>query len=154
MDDGLEDTMELWMGFDEEQELDLLSVDGVQRRGRQNGSRERGEVSLRVGAARPGELRRSIHRYERFEPITVRAAARVLHLQRTGVVSPAEARFYLHELAAMDRHAGRDAAVGLARRARRLLPLRHPTRRSAARRARHNASGAPRGVLPYAGPVG
>lgn len=46
-------------------------------------------------------------RYERFEPITVRAAARVLQLQRSGVVSAKEAAFYLRELATMDAHAGK-----------------------------------------------
>jgi hypothetical protein len=51
--------------------------------------------------------------YERFEPITIRAAARVLHLQRAGVVSAAEAEFYLRELASMDAHAGDGAYASL-----------------------------------------
>jgi hypothetical protein len=62
------------------------------------------------------------NRYERFEPITVRAAARVLHLQRTGIVTPAEARFYLQELTAMDAHAAPGSSPSLARLAERRLP--------------------------------
>jgi hypothetical protein len=42
----------------------------------------------------------------RFEAVTVRAAARVLELEWVGTVTPAEARFYLEELAEMDAHAG------------------------------------------------
>lgn len=55
----------------------------------------------------------------RFEPITVRAAVRVIQLQRAGVVSNLEADFYLSELAAMDRHTGPRGAAALARLARR-----------------------------------
>ena len=60
-------------------------------------------------------------RYERFEPITVRAAARVLQLQQTGIVSSWEAGFYLHELIDMDRHATRGAYPNLLRLAQRHL---------------------------------
>ena len=55
----------------------------------------------------------------RFEAITVRAAARVLRLQRTGVISTAEADFYLAELAEMDRYADRRASRSLFRLAQR-----------------------------------
>ena len=63
--------------------------------------------------------------YLRFEPITVRAAVRVIKLQRAGVVSSVEADFYISELAAMDRHTGSKGAAVLARMARRqALPER------------------------------
>jgi hypothetical protein len=61
-------------------------------------------------------------RYERFEAITVRAAARVLRLQQCGVVAAHEAEFYLRELAAMDAHAGRGAHRSLLRAAQRQAP--------------------------------
>jgi hypothetical protein len=44
---------------------------------------------------------------------------RVLRLQRAGIVSAQEARFYLGELVAMDAHAGRGALPCLLRAARR-----------------------------------
>jgi hypothetical protein len=53
--------------------------------------------------------------YLRFESITVRAAVRVIRLQRAGVVSGIEADFYISELAAMDRHIGAQGASVLAR---------------------------------------
>jgi len=55
----------------------------------------------------------------RFEPVTVRAAVRVIQLQRQGVVSGIEADFYLSELSAMERHSGANGAAVLARMARR-----------------------------------
>ncbi len=57
--------------------------------------------------------------YIRFEPITVRAAVRVIQLKRAGVISSVEADFYVSELAAMDRHTGAKSAAALARLARR-----------------------------------
>ena len=63
-------------------------------------------------------------RYQRFEPVTVRAAARVLQLQRVGIVTAGEARFYLQELADMDEHAGRGAYITLHRMAQRHLTSR------------------------------
>jgi hypothetical protein len=68
---------------------------------------------------------RSEQRYERFEPITVRTAARVLQLQRAGVVSAREAAFYLRELLAMDAHADAEAFSALVRAAQlRAAPCR------------------------------
>ncbi len=58
-------------------------------------------------------------RYERFEPVTVRAAARLLRAGRTGLLSAAEADFYLEELVALDAHAGPGARPGLRRLAQR-----------------------------------
>jgi hypothetical protein len=81
------------------------------------------------GSARRGEAKRGAcggevvpapqQRYERFEPVTVRAAARVLQLQRSGVIPAADAAFYLRELATMDAHAGADSFESLLRAARR-----------------------------------
>src|SRR5205823_2231246 len=51
-----------------------------------------------------------------------------LQLQRAGVVSAREARFYLRELAAMDRHAGRGAFPTLARMAQRAAATRRGAR--------------------------
>ena len=58
-------------------------------------------------------------RYERFEPVTVRAAARLLKAGRAGLLFAAEAEFYLEELVALDAHAGSGARPGLRRLARR-----------------------------------
>jgi hypothetical protein len=63
-------------------------------------------------------------RYQRFEPVTVRAAARVLQLQRVGIVTAGEAQFYLQELADMDEHASRGAYATLLRMAQRHLTSR------------------------------
>jgi len=57
--------------------------------------------------------------YERFQPITVRAAVRVVQLHRAGVVTAREARFYIRELAAMDGQTDRRAFPSLNRIARR-----------------------------------
>src|SRR5688572_13422062 len=108
--DELEKMMELCTGYHEElarNDRCEAGVDVAERRVSRTGSRRRprerpasAAPTVRSAAGRGG-------RYERFEPITVRAAARVLHLQRSGVVTPREARFYLSELAEMDAHAGR-----------------------------------------------
>jgi hypothetical protein len=66
----------------------------------------------------------------RFEPITVRAAVRVIRLQRAGVVSGVEADFYISELAAMDRHTGARGAGVLARMARRQATPQRTTKQS------------------------
>jgi hypothetical protein len=63
-------------------------------------------------------------RYQRFEPVTVRAAARILQLQRVGIVTAEETRFYLRELADMDEHASRGAYSTLLRMAQRHLTSR------------------------------
>jgi hypothetical protein len=88
-----------------------------------NGSARRGGVKP-VEAAGAGARGREVvpaapRRYERFEPVTVRAAARVLQLQRSGVIPATDAGFYLRELAAMDAHAGENAFESLLRAARR-----------------------------------
>jgi hypothetical protein len=50
-------------------------------------------------------------RFERFDPVTVRAAARVIRVGRLGRVSPAEVRCFLQHLA--DLHPGQGIrAVG------------------------------------------
>lgn len=67
-------------------------------------------------------------RYDRFEAITVRAAARVLQLQQSGIVSAWEAGFYLHELVDMDRYASPGAYSSLLRMAQRHLGHRAPVR--------------------------
>jgi len=100
--------MELCMGYSDDQKLD--------------GRGEHESESCPVSAGR--DDKRAERRYERFEPITVRAAARVLQLRRAGVVSPREARFYLQELAAMDQHAGRGSFPRLARMAERHMATR------------------------------
>lgn len=62
-------------------------------------------------------------RYVRFEPITIRAAARVVHLGRLGCLLPGEVTFYARELACLDAHAGPSAAPVLVRLATRLSAL-------------------------------
>lgn len=113
--------MELGMRFDSE-----LNLDG-------NSSNTWNETSEQVSPG--GEPRResergsaSERRYERFEPITIRAAARVLQLQQAGIVSSWEAGFYLHELVDMDRYATRGAYPSLLRMAQRNLGHRALTR--------------------------
>jgi hypothetical protein len=58
-------------------------------------------------------------RFEKFEPITVRAAARVLYLGRTGRLSAPQVESYVRHLAAMDPHASPVAHGRLRRVARR-----------------------------------
>jgi hypothetical protein len=69
-------------------------------------------------------------RYARFEPITVRAATRILQLQQAGVVTENEARFYVRELVAMDAHAGEGAFQSLLRAAQRRAAPRRTSRKS------------------------
>src|SRR5436309_2766040 len=94
--DALEDTMN-------------SQCEEVVRRNSRSGSEmdrvPAGTSQPRARGARPGAGRR----YERFESITVRAAARVLQVQRDGDITAQEAEFYLRELAAMDAHASWDA---------------------------------------------
>jgi hypothetical protein len=114
--------MELCMRDGKEQKLGGRcegELDAVRRVSRGSSGRRAGEQPASAGAARNGGPGRTERPYERFEPITVRAAARVLQLQRAGVVSAREAQFYLRELTAMDAHAGRGAFPSLARAARR-----------------------------------
>ena len=81
--------------------------------------------SPRSGLTRPApaaereRARRTVKRYERFEPVTVRAAARLLRAGRTGLLTPVEADFYLAELVALDAYAGQGAQPGLRRLAQR-----------------------------------
>jgi hypothetical protein len=112
--DDMEGTMAVCMGCDEERTLvgrNESQMDAVVRRMLRDSARRR-ESDRRVGerAARNSGLGRGEGRYERLEAITVRTAARVLQLQRAGVVTAREARFYLRELVAMDAHAGPGAA--------------------------------------------
>jgi len=89
---------------------------GVERQGLRGNSYERDDHQpWNSDLAESDGLGRSEPRYERFEPVTVSAAARVLLLQRARVVSVEEAHFYLHELAAMDRHASPGAYPSLLR---------------------------------------
>jgi hypothetical protein len=111
--DDTEDTMNLAMAYDEDLKVDALS-----------GGRTRRAAEASADGLESDSPSTSEPRYERFEPITVRAAARVLQLQRAGVVTATEARFYLHELAAMDAHAGEGAFESLFRAARRCAATR------------------------------
>jgi hypothetical protein len=124
MDNDLEKTMALWNGFDaapaRKNGIDsapvpprrALGLSGVRLALRQGHNGAKTQPQANAGHT------------HRFEPITVRAAARVLQLQRAGVVSAAESRFYLRELAAMDRHAGSGAGPALRRMARRFASSR------------------------------
>lgn len=81
----------------------------------------------------------SRRRYERFDPITVRAATRVVRMGRGGRLTGAEIRYYLGELAAMEGRRDAAARRALGRLARRRACLgragvrpggtRPPTRR-------------------------
>ena len=57
-----------------------------------------------------------MERYERFEPVTVRAAARVVRLGRARLLSEGEVAFYVRELALLDRYDGAPAALWKAAR--------------------------------------
>ena len=59
-----------------------------------------------------------IRRY-RFEPLTVRAAARIVDLAFAGSVPHWDARAYVQHLASTDRYAGSEASQALYRLARR-----------------------------------
>src|SRR4051812_11748619 len=50
-----------------------------------------------------------IKRYHRFEPITVRAAARLVRLARFNGITGREVLYYVRELAELDRSAGTGA---------------------------------------------
>jgi hypothetical protein len=118
--DDLEKTMELWNGCYEE-----LTLDSGCNNGTKTTARSASGWSNALSAPEP--------RYDRFEPITVRAATRVLQLQQAGVVSAPEARFYLRELVTMDRHAGPGALKSLTRVAQRHAVAR-PTAAAPGRR--------------------
>jgi hypothetical protein len=64
----------------------------------------------------------AIRRY-RFEPLTVRAAARILDLAAAGSVTQWDARAYVQHLASIDRFAGSEASGSLYRLARRRAAL-------------------------------
>jgi hypothetical protein len=55
-------------------------------------------------------------RYAHFEPVTVRAAARVIHLAEGGRVSRWDATYYVQQLAAIDALATHAGAVPALRR--------------------------------------
>ncbi|MBI3909784.1 MAG: hypothetical protein HY320_02485 [Armatimonadetes bacterium] len=59
------------------------------------------------------------HRWIRFDPVTVRAGARLICLAQRGRLHPRELRFYLEELARMERHQRSGAGVALFRIAQR-----------------------------------
>ncbi len=65
------------------------------------------------------EVMESSRRFTRFDPITVRAAARLLRFAEAYGLSRAGTRAYLQELTLLERHAGADAHRGLERLARR-----------------------------------
>jgi hypothetical protein len=58
-------------------------------------------------------------RYERFHPVTVRAAGRVMQLAHAGEIGFGEAGFYVRELAALDGRFGPGAFRALQRLATR-----------------------------------
>ena len=62
-------------------------------------------------------------RYERFEPVTVRAAARLAHLSHNGRIPREEISAYFRNLASLDPHAGPAAPERLHRLARRRSTL-------------------------------
>src|SRR3954451_1056142 len=64
-------------------------------------------------------------KFQRFDPITVRAAARIVHMGASGRLTTWEVRYYLRELAAMLPRAGRGATRGLSRLAMRRAALGH-----------------------------
>lgn len=105
--------MQHWNGRHDEQKLDSRCEHELDALG----------LRASLGEAPAG----SEERCDRFEPITVRAAARVLQLQRAGVVSAHEARFYLRELVTMDLHAGPGALRRLTHLAQRHTATRPTT---------------------------
>lgn len=112
--------MERYMGTDQEAKRSGRFMDdqhGVERPGTRGHYSGHDSGHRSVGPAENEGLERTEPHSEQFEPVTVRAAARVLQLQRASVVSLPEARFYLQELAAMDRYAGAGAFASLLRRA-------------------------------------
>jgi len=62
-------------------------------------------------------------RYQRFEPVTVRAATRVVRMGRMGRINRGEVVHYLRLLAAMDSHAGPRSGPALRRLAKRRASL-------------------------------
>jgi hypothetical protein len=58
-------------------------------------------------------------RRHRFEPLTVRAAARIVDLASTGSLPHWDARAYVQHLASTDRYAGGESSRALYRLARR-----------------------------------
>ena len=82
-----------------------------------------------------------IRRY-RFEPLTVRAAARIVDLARSGSVPHWDARTYVQHLASTDRYAGYEASRALYRLARRRAAHGHTGVRRPFRLQRRN-EGAP-----------
>jgi hypothetical protein len=65
------------------------------------------------------------NRYHRFDPITIRAAARLVHMGRTGRLSEWEVRYYIRELTAMVPQAAPRASRALRRLAERRAALGH-----------------------------
>jgi hypothetical protein len=67
---------------------------------------------LKWGAPRRTEMQRNGNG-KRFEPVTLRAAARVVRLYRAGELTGAEVTTYLRELAGLDAYAGPEDAAAL-----------------------------------------
>jgi len=96
----------------------------------------------------PGKPRRMVRgervmqeerRYFRFEPLTVRAAARVVYLEQTGRLPLRDVRFYLRELSVMEPRAGGRARHRLRQLAERRAALGHTGVTLPARRRRQPA---------------
>jgi hypothetical protein len=62
-------------------------------------------------------------RFERFDPITVRAAARMVQYRRLGRLECWELRYYLSELTELARHSAPDSFQRLGRIALRMATL-------------------------------
>jgi hypothetical protein len=62
-------------------------------------------------------------RYQRFEPVTVRAATRLVRMARLGRITPTEVGRYIAILSAIDAHAGERGAQALCRIASRAAAL-------------------------------
>ena len=81
----------------------------------------------------------SQHRRHRFEPLTVRAAARIVDLASAGSLPHWDARAYVQHLASTDRYAGYEASRALHRLARRRAAHGHTGVRRPFRLERGNA---------------
>lgn len=86
--------------------------------------------------------RTGTHNRYRFEPLTVRAAARIVDLATAGSVAHWDARAYVLHLASTDRYAGSEASRALYRLARRRAAHGHTGVRRPFRLERRN-QGAP-----------
>jgi hypothetical protein len=80
----------------------------------------------------------SHNRRYRFEPLTVRAAARIIDLATAGSVPHWDARAYVRHLASTDRYAGYESSRALHRLARRRAAHGHTGVRRPFRLERRN----------------